>query len=91
MAFTTVEGMVGDKPASTTYPLDRRTTGTINIAGAGVFPNRDPAGRGVPTFVNNAASNQVPDLVPEWDHVDGGHLLTSAVTSPGAICPGVGG
>ena len=73
MAFTTVEGMVGDKPASTTYPLDRRTTGTINVVSAGVFLDRDPAGRGVPAFVNSTASDQVLDLVPEWDHVDGGH------------------
>ena len=82
MAFATVEGMVGNEPALATYPLDRRTTGTINVAGAGVFFNRDPAGRGVPVFVKDTAGDQVLDLVPEWDHVDGGHLLVSAVTSP---------
>ncbi|MBV9057595.1 MAG: hypothetical protein JO296_13725 [Pseudonocardiales bacterium] len=82
MTFATVEGMVGDEPALATYPLDRRTTRTINVAGAGVFLDRDPAGRGVPIFVNSSAGDQVLDLVAEWNHVDGGHLLVSAVTSP---------
>jgi hypothetical protein len=73
VAFATVEGMVGDEPASAAYPLDRRTTGTINVADAEVFLDRDPAGRGMPVFVNSTAGDQVLDLVAEWDHVDGGH------------------
>ncbi|MGB6164557.1 MAG: hypothetical protein WCF33_06385 [Pseudonocardiaceae bacterium] len=77
-AFATVEGMVGDEPASATYPLDRRTAGTITVAGAWVFLYREPTGRGVPVFVTNTAGDQVLDLVPEWDYVDGGHLLAPA-------------
>lgn len=76
MAFATVKGMVGDEPAPGTYPLDRRTTGTINVAGAGVFLDRDPASRGVPVVVNSTAGDQVLDLVPEWDHVDGRHFVS---------------
>jgi hypothetical protein len=78
VAFATVEGMVGDEPASATYPLNRRTAGTINIAGARVFLYREPAGQGVSVFVTNTAGDQVLDLVPEWDYVDGGHLLAPA-------------
>jgi hypothetical protein len=74
VAFATVEGMVGDEPASATYPLDRRTARTITVAGAGVYLYREPAGRGVPVFVTNTAGDQVLDLVPEWDYVDGGHF-----------------
>ena len=73
VAFATVEGVVGDEPAGATYLLDGRTAGTISVAGAGVFLDGDPADRGVPVFVNSAAGDQVLDLVPEWDHVEGGH------------------
>lgn len=65
---------MGDEPASATYPLDRRTAGTITVAGAGVYLYREPAGRGVPVFITNTAGDQVLDLVPEWDYVDGGHF-----------------
>ena len=78
MAFATVERMVSDEPASATYPLDRRTTGTINAVGARVFLYREPAGPGVPVFATNTARDQVLDLVPERDHMDGGHLLAPA-------------
>lgn len=73
MAFTTVKGMVGDEPAGATDPLDRGTAGAVNGAGAGVFLYRDPAGRGVLVLIADTAGDQVFDLVPEWDHVDGGH------------------
>lgn len=69
---------MGDEPASATYPLDRRTAGTINVAGAGVFLYRDPADPGVPVFATNTAGDQVLDLIPEWDYVDGGHLSVPA-------------
>jgi hypothetical protein len=82
VAFATLEGMVGDEPASATYPLDRRTAGTINVAGAGAFLYREPVGRGVPVFVTNTAGDQVLDLVPEWDYVDGRHLLAPADDFP---------
>ena len=82
VAFATVEGMVGDEPARATYPLDRRTAGTINVAGAGVFLYRDPADPGVPVFATNTAGDQVLDLVPEWDYVDGGHLSVPADDLP---------
>ena len=78
MAFAAVEGVVGDEPASATYPLDRRTTGTINAVGARVFLYREPAGPGVPVFATNTARDQVLDLVPERDYMDGGHLLAPA-------------
>jgi hypothetical protein len=78
VAFATVEGMVGDEPAGATYPLDHRTTGTINVAGVRVFLYREPTGREVPVFVTNTAGDQVPDLVPEWDYMDGGHLSALA-------------
>lgn len=76
MAFATVEGMVGDEPAGATYPLDRRTAGAINVAGVGVFLYREPVGPGVAVLVADAARDQVFDLVPEWDHMDGVHVFS---------------
>jgi hypothetical protein len=32
----------------------------------------------VPVFATNTAGDQVLDLVPEWDYVDGGHLSAPA-------------